>query len=141
MNDGVTTFRAAAESQAEILPPQQRARHRTERAAEPFLLGGEARVDEGLLGAELAIVVPTLNEHDNIRPLLDRLERALVGERWEVVFVDDDSTDGTVEALREVARMDRRVRCLQRLGRRGLSSACVERRSLRRRHGRGPAAR
>jgi dolichol-phosphate mannosyltransferase len=126
MNDGVTTFRAAAESQAEILPPQQRARHRTERAAEPFLLGGEARVDEGLLGAELAIVVPTLNEHDNIRPLLDRLERALVGERWEVVFVDDDSTDGTVEALREVARMDRRVRCLQRLGRRGLSSACVE---------------
>jgi dolichol-phosphate mannosyltransferase len=126
MNDGVITFPAAAESQAETLRPERRVRRSAERAAEPFLVGREATVDESLLGAELAIVVPTLNEHDNIRPLLDRLDRALVGERWEVVFVDDDSTDGTVEALREIARMDRRVRCLQRLGRRGLSSACME---------------
>ena len=45
---------------------------------------------------------------------------------WELIFVDDDSPDGTAEQVREVAARDRRVRVLQRVGRRGLSSACVE---------------
>jgi len=43
-----------------------------------------------------------------------------------VVFVDDDSPDGTADAVRELGRSDPRVRCLHRIGRRGLSSACVE---------------
>ena len=38
--------------------------------------------------AELAIVVPTLNERDNVGPLIDRLDRLLVGVDWEAVFVD-----------------------------------------------------
>ncbi len=75
---------------------------------------------------ELVVVVPTFNERDNIVPLLEKLDRALDGIRWEVVLVDDDSTDGTVSALEQACRGDRRVRSVRRLGRRGLASAVVE---------------
>lgn len=75
---------------------------------------------------ELAIVVPTLNERENIRPLLDRLNSALTGIVWEVTFVDDDSLDGTAALLREIAQAEPRVRLVHRIGRRGLSSACIE---------------
>jgi len=75
---------------------------------------------------ELSIIVPTFNERYNVREVVERLDACLRGVSWEVVFVDDDSPDGTAERLREIARHDRRVRCLQRIGRRGLSSACTE---------------
>lgn len=75
---------------------------------------------------ELTVVVGTLNEAANVRPLVERLDRALRGIDWEVVFVDDDSPDGTAEVARELAASDPRVRVLQRIGRRGLSSACIE---------------
>jgi dolichol-phosphate mannosyltransferase len=74
----------------------------------------------------LSIVVPTFNERDNVRELLARLDRCLAGVAWEIVFVDDDSRDGTLELLREVSRSDPRVRFLHRIGRRGLASAVVE---------------
>ena len=77
-------------------------------------------------GPELTVVVPTLNERDNVGPLIDQLDRLLVGVDWEAVFVDDDSADGTAEHLRDLGRADRRIRCIRRLGRRGLSSACIE---------------
>lgn len=77
-------------------------------------------------GPELTIVVPTLNERDNVRPLIERLDQLLEGVDWEAVFVDDNSPDGTAEHLRELGRADRRVRCIRRFGRRGLSSACIE---------------
>ncbi len=54
------------------------------------------------------------------------LDKALTGIAWEVVFVDDDSPDGTSAAAREIARADSRVRCIRRIGRRGLSSAVIE---------------
>src|SRR5215470_1967578 len=76
--------------------------------------------------SELTVVVPTLNEHDNIVPFLEQLETALAGVAWEVIFVDDDSPDGTADVVRAIARHDARVRCLQRIGRRGLSTACIE---------------
>src|SRR5690349_21589349 len=76
--------------------------------------------------AELTIVVPTLNERENILPLLQKIEAALPDVAWEVIFVDDDSHDGTADTVRAIGRRDSRVRCIQRLGRRGLSSACVE---------------
>ena len=75
---------------------------------------------------ELAIIVPTFNERDNIVPLLAKVDHALSKLSWEVVFVDDDSTDGTGSVLRDVCRGDARVRMLRRIGRRGLSSAVVE---------------
>src|SRR5690606_12137271 len=66
------------------------------------------------------------NERQNVRNLVRELESALDGIEWEVVFVDDDSPDETAKAARELACDDARVRCMQRIGRRGLSSACVE---------------
>jgi dolichol-phosphate mannosyltransferase len=75
---------------------------------------------------DLAIIVPTLNERGNLRPLLDRLERALAGIRWEVIFVDDDSRDGSIDVLRHLQQRLPQVRAIQRVGRRGLSSACIE---------------
>ena len=75
---------------------------------------------------DLAVVIPTLNEVDNVRPLLALLDRTLDGIAWEAMFVDDDSRDGTADLLREIGRTDARVRVVQRIGRRGLSSAVVE---------------
>ena len=77
-------------------------------------------------GAELSIIVPTFNERENVAELIQRLGKCLVSCSWEVIFVDDDSPDGTSDFVRRHAQRDSRVRCVQRLGRRGLSSACVE---------------
>jgi len=77
-------------------------------------------------GPELTVIAPTFNERDNVEPLVEKLAATLRGVQWEVIFVDDDSPDGTADRVREVARRDSRVRCLQRLGRRGLTSACAE---------------
>jgi len=75
---------------------------------------------------QLSVIVPTFNERGNVAALVDRLEQALNGIRWEVVFVDDDSPDGTADAVREMAQVRPHVRCLHRIGRRGLSRAVVE---------------
>jgi dolichol-phosphate mannosyltransferase len=75
---------------------------------------------------DLSIIVPTLNERDNIVPLVKRLGQVLDGAKWEVIFVDDDSQDGTLDVLQSLARRDERVRYIHRVGRRGLSSACLE---------------
>jgi len=75
---------------------------------------------------ELAVVIPTLNERENVAALVDRLNTVLAGIRWEAVFVDDDSPDGTADLVREIGQRQSNIRCVQRLGRRGLSSACIE---------------
>lgn len=79
-----------------------------------------------LLPADIAIVVPTFNEVENVPLLIARLGQAMAGRAWEAVFVDDDSTDGTIDALRVASLADPRIRLIHRLGRRGLSSAVVE---------------
>ena len=75
---------------------------------------------------QLAVIVPTFNERDNVTTLFRRLEAALAGVSWEVIFVDDNSPDGTWDVVRAMAREDSRVRCIRRIGRRGLSGACIE---------------
>lgn len=75
---------------------------------------------------ELAVVVPTFNERGNVATVLRVLASALEGIPYEVIFVDDDSPDGTAELVREIARSNPRVRALQRINRRGLASACIE---------------
>lgn len=77
-------------------------------------------------GVELAIVVPTFNEIGNVEEVLLRLERLLQGIAWEIIFVDDDSPDQTAGRLHHISTLKPHVRCLRRVGRRGLSSACVE---------------
>jgi len=75
---------------------------------------------------EVTVVIPTLNEAENLKELVFRLDRCLAGIDWEVVFVDDNSPDGTADEARNFARSCQRVRCIQRIGRRGLASACLE---------------
>jgi len=75
---------------------------------------------------ELSIVLPTFKERDNVAELVRRLDVALAGVAWEAIFVDDNSPDGTAEAAKAIAARDPRVRCLRRVGRRGLAGACIE---------------
>ena len=77
-------------------------------------------------GAQLSVIVPTFNERENIQSLIENVDEALNGISWEIVFVDDNSPDGTASLVRKFASRDRRVRIIHRVGRRGLSSACVE---------------
>ena len=79
-----------------------------------------------LLPAELAIVIPVFNEAANVPLLVDAVAKALTDIAWEMVFVDDDSPDGTASEVRALAMQDARVRIVHRFGRRGLSSASVE---------------
>ncbi len=75
---------------------------------------------------DLAIVVPTFNERENVPELIERLRTLLVGQTWEAIFVDDDSPDGTAALLRQIGESDQRIRCIRRIGRRGLAGACLE---------------
>lgn len=76
--------------------------------------------------AQLSVVIPCYDEAANVAPLVARLHAALHGIDWEAIFVDDDSPDGTAGRVRAMAITDARVRCIRRLGRRGLSSAVIE---------------
>src|ERR1700742_1811124 len=76
--------------------------------------------------AELSIVLPTYKERGNVAELVRRLGAALSGIAWEAIFVDDNSPDGTAETAKAIAARDPRVRCLRRVGRRGLAGACIE---------------
>jgi dolichol-phosphate mannosyltransferase len=86
----------------------------------------DAAAEPVAAAAELTVVVPTLNERDNVPLLVEQLNRVLAGISWEAIFVDDDSPDGTADVVRALAQRQRNIRCIQRLGRRGLSSACIE---------------
>jgi dolichol-phosphate mannosyltransferase len=77
-------------------------------------------------GVALSVVIPTFKERGNVAELVRRLDIALAGIRWEAIFVDDNSPDGTSDAVKEIAARDTRVRCLRRVGRRGLAGACIE---------------
>ena len=75
---------------------------------------------------QLAVVLPTYNERKNIATMVERLDKALTGIAWEVVIVDDNSPDGTSDEARRLSLTDPRVRCIERIGRRGLASAAIE---------------
>ncbi|GGZ01489.1 glycosyltransferase [Novosphingobium colocasiae] len=83
-------------------------------------------VDAASRPLELAVVLPTFNERKNVATMVERLEAALAGIAWEAVFVDDNSPDGTSDEVRRLSLSNPRVRCIQRIGRRGLSSAAIE---------------
>jgi dolichol-phosphate mannosyltransferase len=85
-----------------------------------------ASAAEPARGLELSVVVPTFNEAANVAPLIRKLETALVDIGWQVIFVDDDSPDGTARVVKAIAATDPRVACLRRVGRRGLAGAVIE---------------
>src|SRR5665213_740584 len=87
---------------------------------------GLASLPPAAVTPQLSVIIPTFNERDNVTRLFRRLETALAGVAWEAVFVDDNSPDGTWDVVRGLAAQDNRVRCIRRIGRRGLSGACIE---------------
>jgi dolichol-phosphate mannosyltransferase len=74
----------------------------------------------------LSVVIPTYCEAGNIAAMIAALDTALAGIRWEVIFVDDDSPDGTMSVIRGLGERDDRIRAMRRVGRRGLAGAVVE---------------
>jgi dolichol-phosphate mannosyltransferase len=90
------------------------------------IAGAASRDVDREVTAELSIVIPTFNEAQNVPFVVKCLSEALADVRWEVIFVDDNSPDGTTTAARKIARSDPRVRCIRRIGRRGLAGACIE---------------
>ncbi|MBI4920801.1 MAG: glycosyltransferase family 2 protein [Devosia nanyangense] len=75
---------------------------------------------------QLAVIVPTFNERANVVSLFDKVTTALGDIPFEFIVVDDNSPDGTAAVVKELARRHANVRCIHRIGRRGLSSAVVE---------------
>lgn len=75
---------------------------------------------------DVSIVVPTYNESGNVPNIIKAIEKTMGDISWEVIFVDDNSPDGTSGFAKKFAKEDSRVRCLRRVGRKGLSSACIE---------------
>jgi dolichol-phosphate mannosyltransferase len=75
--------------------------------------------------SNLAIIVPVFNEQDNVLPMLREVVAALANETrpWELVFVDDGSTDATWARIAEARRSDPRVRGLRHLRNAGQSAA------------------
>jgi dolichol-phosphate mannosyltransferase len=74
----------------------------------------------------VTVIVPTFRERENIPLVVGRLDELLGDFDWEVVFVDDDSDDGSEAVLLDLSRRHPRVRAIRRIGRRGLASACLE---------------
>jgi dolichol-phosphate mannosyltransferase len=74
----------------------------------------------------LTVVAPTFNEAANVPLLVERVALALVGLSWELVFVDDDSPDATSAIAKKLGQRDARIRCIRRVGRRGLAGAFIE---------------
>lgn len=75
---------------------------------------------------ELSVIVPTLNEVGNIEILCNKIANALKEINWEIIFVDDNSTDGTKELLDRLSSQHLNISAIHRIDRKGLSSACIE---------------
>jgi dolichol-phosphate mannosyltransferase len=82
--------------------------------------------DDSGVGPVLSVIIPCYNERPNVAPMIAKLDVALRGVEWEAIYVDDNSPDGTAAEVRRIGRIDPRVRCIRRIGRRGLASAVIE---------------
>ena len=90
------------------------------------LIEGKRARKVRLAAPDISIVIPTYNERSNIAPLVDAVSAALGDIPWEMIVVDDDSPDQTFSEVSNLARTEPRLRCLRRVGRRGLASAVIE---------------
>ena len=98
----------------------------TSAAQDPSWIDGRVSACAAAIAPMVSIVVPTLNERANIGPLVAALQQAMGCIAWEVILVDDNSRDGTADEVKRIAQHDPRVRCIRRIGRRGLASAGIE---------------
>ena len=74
----------------------------------------------------LSIVIPTYNERENISQILEKVRKSLRGVRYEIVFVDDNSPDGTSDEVKVFMQKSPYIHLIHRIGRRGLSGAIIE---------------
>jgi len=74
----------------------------------------------------LSIVVPTYNEKDNILKILEKLNLALNSITHEIIFVDDNSPDGTSAVIKDCIKNSSKIRLIHRIGRKGLAGAVIE---------------
>ena len=74
----------------------------------------------------LTIIIPTFNEVNNISKIVEKLESALSTVKYKIIFVDDESNDGTINKIRLLEAQKSNITLLLRIGRRGLSGACIE---------------
>ena len=74
----------------------------------------------------LSIIVPTYNESKNVLPLVKSIQSIMKSRDYEIIFVDDNSPDKTYEIIQQLSHQFNRIRCIRRIGRRGLSSAVIE---------------
>lgn len=75
---------------------------------------------------DVSLILPARNEAANIANAISKASEVLSDYNFEIIVVDDDSPDGTADIVRQIAARNFRVRCLHRIGRRGLASACIE---------------
>ncbi len=74
----------------------------------------------------ISIVIPTFNEVENIIPLLKKLTLIVNNFEYEIIVVDDDSPDGTSNAVNKYMQFNKKIKLITRIGRSGLSSAIKE---------------
>ncbi len=58
---------------------------------------------------KISVVIPVMNEEENIKPLFKELREALKGLNYELIFVDDGSSDKTVEKIKELTKEDTKL--------------------------------
>ena len=74
----------------------------------------------------LSIVIPTFNERENISKILGKLRKTLRNVKYEIIFVDDNSPDGTSDEVKAFMQKSPNIHLIHRIGRRGLSGAVIE---------------
>ena len=78
------------------------------------------------MSTDLTIIIPTYNECQNILPVIKAIETALTGNSWQLLFVDDNSPDGTAELIEDISKKKNNIKYIKRIGRKGRTSACIE---------------
>ena len=74
----------------------------------------------------ISIIIPILNERKNIKKLFNEINKKLFGIKYEIIFVDDKSTDGSIDVLKELNRLDKRFQFLIHKGKPDLTQSCFK---------------
>jgi len=75
---------------------------------------------------DISIIIPTLNEKENINELVKRIRESLNDIKYEIIFVDDGSKDGTIEEIEKLKKEYKNIKLVERGYRKGLSSAFID---------------